>query len=170
MSQVLWKLGDSHFWADLMATKKFIFRYGTFSIKDGSQIRFWEDSWLGNNPLCEQYPVLYSIVRRKIDTIAVVMATSPPDVTFRRDLIGPRLQSCEALLHRLDSIQLSTGTDEFRWNLHSNGKISVGSLYKAIIQSDILANNNKKIWKMKIPLKTKKNWVVLASWSHPNQR
>jgi hypothetical protein len=89
------------------------------------------------------------------------MATSPPDVTFRRDLIGPRLQSWNALLQRLDSIQLSTRTDEFRWNLHPNGKFSVDSPYKAIIQSDIPVNNNKKIWKMKIPLKTKKiGWYL----------
>jgi hypothetical protein len=62
-----------------MATKNFFFRYGTFSIKDGSHIRFWEDYWLGNSPLSEQYPALYSI-HRKSDTIALVMATSPPDV------------------------------------------------------------------------------------------
>jgi hypothetical protein len=73
LSQVLWKSGDSHFWAGLMATKKFFFKYGTFSIKDGSQIRFWEDTWLGNGPLREQYPALYSIVHRKSDTIALVM-------------------------------------------------------------------------------------------------
>jgi hypothetical protein len=97
-----------------MATKKFFFRYGTFSIKDGSQIRVWEDSWLGNSPLREQYPVLYSIVRRKSDTIALVMATSPLDVTFRRDLIGPRLVAWNTLLQRLDSIQLLIGPDEFR--------------------------------------------------------
>jgi hypothetical protein len=83
-------------------------------MKDGSQIRFWEDSWLGNSSLSKQYHVLYSIVRRKSDTIVIVMATSPPDVTFRRDLIGPRLQSWNVLLQRLDSIQLSTRTDEFR--------------------------------------------------------
>jgi hypothetical protein len=40
LSQVLWKPGDSHFWAGLMATKKFFFLYGTVSIKDGSQIHF----------------------------------------------------------------------------------------------------------------------------------
>jgi hypothetical protein len=51
VSQVLWKPGDSHFWAGLMATNKIFFKYGTFSIKDGSQIRFWEDSWLGNGSL-----------------------------------------------------------------------------------------------------------------------
>jgi hypothetical protein len=40
LSQVLWKPGDSYFWAGLMTTKKFFFGLGTFSIKDGSEIRF----------------------------------------------------------------------------------------------------------------------------------
>jgi hypothetical protein len=31
---------DSHFWAGLMETKKYFFGLGTFSIKDGSEIRF----------------------------------------------------------------------------------------------------------------------------------
>jgi hypothetical protein len=53
LSQVLWKPGDSHFWAGLMATKKFFFNLGSFSIKDGSEIRFWEDKWLGNATLHE---------------------------------------------------------------------------------------------------------------------
>jgi hypothetical protein len=53
LSQVLWKLGDSHFWAGLMATKKFFFGLGSFSIKDGMEIRFWEDKWLGNATLHE---------------------------------------------------------------------------------------------------------------------
>jgi hypothetical protein len=62
LSQVFWKPGDSHFWAGLMAAKPNFFRFGHFSIKDGSQIRFWEDKWLGNTSLREQYPVLYNIV------------------------------------------------------------------------------------------------------------
>jgi hypothetical protein len=36
LSQVIWKSGDSHIWAGQMASKKFFFRHGTFSIKDGS--------------------------------------------------------------------------------------------------------------------------------------
>jgi hypothetical protein len=36
MSHILWKPGDSHFWAGLMASKKIFFRHGTFSINDGS--------------------------------------------------------------------------------------------------------------------------------------
>ena len=53
LSQVYWKPGDSHFWAGLMATKKHFFRFGSFSIKDGSEIRFWEDKWLGQTTLWE---------------------------------------------------------------------------------------------------------------------
>ena len=62
LSQVVWKPGDSHFWAGLMASKNNFFRYGKFAIRDGSQIRFWEDKWSGNSPLMEQYPALYNIV------------------------------------------------------------------------------------------------------------
>jgi hypothetical protein len=98
LSQVIWKPGDSHFWAGLMETKKFFFPYGSFSIKDGSEIRFWEDKWLGNTTLREQYPALYNIVRHKSDTIAKVMENFPPNVDFRRSLIGPRQTSWQELL------------------------------------------------------------------------
>jgi hypothetical protein len=73
------------------------------------------------------------------------MATSPPDVTFRRNLISPRLVAWNSLLLRLNDIQLSSGPDEFRWNLHANSTFLIDSLYKAILQSDIPVYNNKKI-------------------------
>jgi hypothetical protein len=137
-----------------MPSKKFFFRFGSFSINDGSQIRFWEDKWLGNMPLSKQYHVLYKIVLHKSDTIATVMATSPLDVTFRRDLINPRLVAWNILLQHLASIQLSPRPDVFRWNLHANGIFFIDSLYHVILRSDLPIDNNKKIWKMKIPLET----------------
>ena len=76
-------------------------------------------------------------------------------MTFRRDLIGPRLASWNELLHRLALVHLSQGSDEFRWNLTENGKFSLSSMYKALIQPVEPVLNNKSIWKMKIPLKTK---------------
>jgi hypothetical protein len=128
-----------------MASKNAFFRHGTFSIKNGAQIRFWEDAWLDNAPLSEQYLALYSIVRRKGDTIATVMATSPPNVTFRRVLLGQRLVAWNALIHRLGDVNLSPEPDEFRWNLHVDGSFSVKSLYNAILHSDVPVDNNKKI-------------------------
>jgi hypothetical protein len=89
-----------------MATKKFFFGLGSFSIKDGSEIRFWEDKWLGNATLREQYLALYNIVRHKGDTLAKIMEFSPLSVTFRRDLSGQRLVAWNALLQHLANIQL----------------------------------------------------------------
>jgi hypothetical protein len=69
--------------------------------------------WLGNTTLWKQYLALYTIVRHKSDTIASIMAASPPNVSFRRDLIGPRLVAWNVLLQRLDLVQLMPETDEF---------------------------------------------------------
>ncbi|WVZ59399.1 LOW QUALITY PROTEIN: hypothetical protein U9M48_009545 [Paspalum notatum var. saurae] len=43
----------------------------TFLINKGSQVRFWEDRWLGQSTLREQYPCLYNIARYKQAIIAV---------------------------------------------------------------------------------------------------
>jgi hypothetical protein len=100
-------------------------------------------------------------VRYKGDTIAKVLETSPPNVLFRRDLLGQRLVSWNALLLRLAEIHLQPGHDEFRWNLHENGKFSVGSMYNALIQPDIPFDkvSNNRLWKLKIPL-----WIKVFGW------
>jgi hypothetical protein len=74
------------------------------------------------------------------------MESSPPSVIFRRDLLGQRLVAWNVLLQHLANIQLQDGHDEFRWNLHKNGKFSVASMYNAIILPDVLidkVSNNK---------------------------
>jgi hypothetical protein len=119
-----------------MAMKNQFFRLGKFSVRDGSEIRFWEDKWLGTTTLRDQYPALYSIICHKGDTIAKVLVISPPDVTFRRDLSGQHLLDWNALLQCLASVHLQDGHDVFRWSLHENGKFSVGAMYNALITPD----------------------------------
>jgi hypothetical protein len=140
-----------------MAMKKHFFGLGTFSIKDGSEIRFWEDKWLGTTSLQEQYPALYNIVRHKGDTIAKILETSPPNVSFRIDLSGQRLVSWNAILLRLANIQLQPDHDVFRWNLHENGKFLVAFMYNALIQHNLSVDKgtNNRLWKLKIPLRIK---------------
>jgi len=50
-------------------------KFGTFIIRDGSQVRLCEDTWLGNSPLRDQYPQLYNIVRKKQDTVTDILST-----------------------------------------------------------------------------------------------
>jgi hypothetical protein len=40
LSQVVWKLGDSHFWSGLMKVKPSFFPLWLLLLKDGSQVRF----------------------------------------------------------------------------------------------------------------------------------
>jgi hypothetical protein len=98
---------------------------------------------------------LYNIVRHKGDTIAKVLENFPPNVEFRRSLIGPRQASWQDLLQRLELVQLTQGPDVFRWNLTGNGSFSVSSMYNTLIQPDIPVGNTAKIWKMRIPIKIK---------------
>ena len=123
-------------------------------IKDGSQVRFWEDTWLGTSPLWDQYPELYNIVRNKQDTVTDVLSTQIPNLSWRRDLIGNKLVMWNNLVSRLSTINLSQERDGFKWNLDQTCVFSVKSHYLGLINQNT-PNQNKRIWKLKAPLKIK---------------
>ena len=97
-----------------MKVKRDFLRFGTFIINDGSQVRFWEDTWLENSPLWDQYLQLYNIVRKKQDTVADVLSTQIPNLFWRRDLIGNKLVMWNNLVSRLSTIVLSQQRDGFK--------------------------------------------------------
>jgi hypothetical protein len=72
----------------LMKVKEEFFKRGSFVVNDGMSARFWEDTWLSNKHLADQYPSLYSIVRNKNVTISTTLATTPLNIGFRRSLTG----------------------------------------------------------------------------------
>jgi hypothetical protein len=127
-----------------MKVKRDFLHFGTFIIKDGSQVRFWEDIWIGNKTLREQYPSLYNIARHKQDVVAEVLGVDPHNLSWRRDLIGQKLVEWNNLLPHLANVVLSQDEDEFRWNLHPNGQFSVKSHYLVLIHSNV-PNINKPI-------------------------
>ena len=62
LSQVSAKPTDSPFWKGLMKVKDDFFQRGSMEVGNGLNTRFWEDSWLKDEPLSVQYPSLYGIV------------------------------------------------------------------------------------------------------------
>ncbi|WVZ53316.1 LOW QUALITY PROTEIN: hypothetical protein U9M48_004280, partial [Paspalum notatum var. saurae] len=138
----------------LLKAKQDFLRFGSFKVRDGSQVHFWEDIWLGATPLRTQYPCLYNIARPKNSTIAEVLSFFPPNLSWRRDLVGPKLEAWNNLFPRIANFTLSQEQDSFHWNLTQNGEFSVRSHYQALIRVDV-PNLNKKIWKIKAPLKVK---------------
>ena len=71
-----------------------------------------------------------------------------------RDLIGNKLVMWNNLVSRLSTIVLSQEKYDFKWNLDQTGVFSVKSHYLGLINQNI-PNLNKRIWKLKAPLKIK---------------
>ena len=65
LSQVTKQPADSQFWSGLMNVKDYFWARGNFEVKNGEKVRFWEDCWIGQKPLMQQYPELYNITRRR---------------------------------------------------------------------------------------------------------
>jgi hypothetical protein len=155
LSKVTYNPGDSHFWSGLMKVKNTFLNLGTFILKNGEQIRFWEDKWLGHQSFMTQYPSLYQIVRQKSATVATVFGRVPLNVSFRRALVGPNLILWHNLVARLIHIRLNTAEkDIFKWNLNSSGQFTVQSMYRTLINNGNVFNH-MQIWKLKLPLKIK---------------
>ena len=88
ITQVDKQPGDSHFWSGLMAVKESFFSCGSFEVHNGTQLRFWDDCWVGATSFDKLYPSLYNIVRRKNVVVADVLNTEPLNVSFRRAIVG----------------------------------------------------------------------------------
>jgi hypothetical protein len=67
-----------------MRVNEEFFSRDSFTVGDGKRTRFWEEVWLGDMPLAQQYPSLYSIVQRKQVFLADVFNHSPLNIAFLR--------------------------------------------------------------------------------------
>jgi hypothetical protein len=85
--------GDSQFWAGLMKVKDEFLSMDSLDLGDGSQVHFWEDSWITPHPLKTIFSTLYNIVRKKSASVISVLSTRPLNVAFRRSLMGVNLQA-----------------------------------------------------------------------------
>ena len=100
-------LGDSQFWAGLMKFKREFLSLGKFDLGDGSQVRFWEDSWIRPRPLKSLFPALYNTVRKKNAYVRSVLSMTPLNVAFRRSLMGVNLQAWYDVVAMVADVQLT---------------------------------------------------------------
>jgi hypothetical protein len=152
LSQVKARVNDSPFWKGLIKNKEDFFSRGSFKVGSGEQTRFWEDTWLGDTPLSQQYPSLYNIVHAKQASVATVMGQLPLNIGFRQAITGNREVSWTHLCSRLINIHLTTQPDTFVWKLTKSGIFSVKSMYLDYMD-DHTKFLRKYIWKIKVPLK-----------------
>jgi hypothetical protein len=114
---------------------------GNFILQSSTQIRFCEDTWIGNSTLKEQYPNLCNIARRRNSTVADVLNSIPINMSFQRALVGHNLHSWNSLILRLVNIHLNDNEDVFKWSLTTSGQFTVRSMYNTILNENIMPNN-----------------------------
>ena len=78
-------------------------------------------------------------------TIAEVLTTTQPNISWRRSLFGSKLLAWNELLLRISHINLIDVDDKFRWNLGQSGHFTVKSHYHALING-VVPNLNKRLW------------------------
>ena len=106
--------------------------------------------------------------------VAEVLSAHIPNLTYRRDLIGSKLAFWNNLASHLANIVLNQDRDEFKRRLDQISVFLVKSHYLGLIYQNTL-NINKKIWKLKAPLKIKiflwylRHGVILTKDNLANQ-
>jgi hypothetical protein len=129
-----------------MDVKNMFLERGRFSVQDGAKTRFWEDLWLGDEPLMTKYASLYNIARKKNVTkyaslyniarkknvsVAQVLSTEPLNISFRRAVIGENRVKRLELVGGLLEVRLNSQRDTFIWN--GSKTFSVRSMYNDIM-------------------------------------
>jgi hypothetical protein len=133
LSQVKAKPPESPFWKGIMKVKQEFFERGSFTIKNGEYIRFWDDAWLNDTPLAHQYPFLYNIIQRKQLSVPNAMKHVPLNIGFRHALVGNRADFWVHFVQSLMGVQLFSQPDVFVWELTKSGSFTIKSPWILII-------------------------------------
>ena len=77
-------------------------------VGDEIKIRFWEDLWWGDQPLCLQFLRLFRVITTKNLFVSFVFGSdSPPwNIFFRRNLIDLEIKDFERLMTSLSRVHL----------------------------------------------------------------
>jgi hypothetical protein len=156
------KKGDSQFWSGLMEVKNMFLERGTLVVQDGTQTRFWEHLWVGNQLLMKSFPSFYNIARKKSVTVAQVLSMVPLNISFRRAVVGENWVKWLELVGCLLDKRLTRRKDTFVWN--GCKTFSVRSMYSDIMTREGVPFDISS-WKVKVPLKNQDFLVVFKKRS-----
>ena len=107
-------------------------------VGNGERIRFWEDLWWSDQPLCSQFPSLYKVIFVKNLTILIVLGKSYPlfwNFNFYCNLTDTEIELLQRLMSSLSSVHLSPSVvDSKAWSLSSLGLFTVKYFFLALVQ------------------------------------
>jgi hypothetical protein len=84
-----------------------------------------------------RFPTLFNIVRRKQDSVAQVLSSSPLNISFRRNLVGVNLRYWHKIVASLHDVNLLEERDVSVWGLNTSGSFTVKFMYVALINNGV---------------------------------
>jgi hypothetical protein len=134
-----------------MEVKNWFLERCHFMVQDGAQTRFWEDFWIGYEPLMTKYTSLYNVARKKNVTVAHILSTELLNISFIWVVGGDRVKWLE-LVKGLPEVKLNTWNYTFISN--RNKTFLVRSMYNDVM-TRLGVPFDVSSWKVKVPLKSK---------------
>ncbi|PNT69431.1 hypothetical protein BRADI_3g55256v3, partial [Brachypodium distachyon] len=159
LHQVSPRQGGSHFWSGLLRVRNVFLSFCRRIVGNGKRTRFWEDEWWGRCSFAVKFPRLYNLTFSSEISVHTVFPEGWSSIRFRRTLVGETLTQWEELKQGCNLVSLNSGRDKLYWKLGSKGRFSVSSLYRQLKLSQTPFPYGF-LWKVKLPLKIKKNSVV----------
>ena len=120
----------------------------------------WEDLWLTDTSFASQFPHLYAISNDQNITVRDALGSSISSLSFRRNIVGPKLVEWENVRTLCDNVVLSDEDDQLVWLLTASKQFPVKSFYSAM--QSVGSVPHRFLWKVKIPLRVKTFiWLIL---------
>jgi hypothetical protein len=147
-------VGGSPFWHSLHNIKGF-FKLGIwFHPGRNSNISFWNDLWIREEPLSVRFPNLYSKSSETDLKLGQAYSQEGWRIPFRRNLTQVDLASWQQLCDLVEDIDLDNVPTMISWRLDQSGKFTTRSLYLALCKKPEVPLT-KYIWNNHLPLKIK---------------
>jgi hypothetical protein len=134
-------------------------------LRDGRELGFWKEKWLGLAPLCVTFPALFDKSTRQDESIFDMGLVVNNSWTWRMSWTDPLNETeegaAEELLGLLDQVRPRTNSnDRRRWIPAADGVFTVKSAYSSLQERNELPTLDddklsalKKLWKNNIPSK-----------------
>ena len=157
-------------WKFIRASWDDFSRHSAFQVGDGAQVKFWLDTWCGDQPLQDTFPNLFRLARvldvSVADHLQILGTSHHWDVVFSRQAQDWELEIVSAFMELLYSCPIRRGSlDEMCWRLSSQKAFTVRSYYSCLLQPSGSFFPWKSVWKSKVPTR-----VAFFTWTAALER
>lgn len=134
-----------------------------WQLGDGRTIRFWEDYWCGETPLCVEFARLYSMSTLKFHSVKSISQVWSFSLEERSSIWKRPLRAWEEMeFSRLnmiiEQVVFANKSGNLIWH-HNNKKFSTKDCYLALVHPTLQDTVWKLIWKIRAPPK-----VLIFLW------